>query len=151
MKLWQIHKHNRKNYINLEFIFCARLERNLLFRFEPSSLVTLSKHWLELAFSFFYYKKTFITKNFEKKKKKKKKGFPFSIKWIKPLKNGETRNKAIVKFWWWKFENHILTKSAFCYNCLHHIEQDLLCLLVKTKGFQLFSLLRRISDFTSWS
>ena len=46
LKIWQIHKYNRKTDYNLKFIFCTRLERYLLFRFELSSLVTLSKHWL---------------------------------------------------------------------------------------------------------
>ena len=73
-------------------------------------------------------------------------GFMFSIKMIDPLKNEETKKKAILKFWWSEFENHILTKSDFCNHCLHYIEQDLLCLWVKTKGIQLFSLLQRISD-----
>ena len=45
-KLWQIHKYNGKNEYNLKFMFCTRLERHLLCRFELSSLVTLSKHWL---------------------------------------------------------------------------------------------------------
>ena len=43
---WQIHKSNRKNDYNLKFTFCRKLERNLLFRFELSSLVTVSKHSL---------------------------------------------------------------------------------------------------------
>ena len=37
-------------------------------------------------------------------------GFTFSIKKIEPLKNEETKNKAIVKFWRSEFENYILTK-----------------------------------------
>ena len=55
-------------------------------------------------------------------------GFMFFIKKIELLKNEEIKNKAIAKFWWSEFENHILTKSVFCNHCLHYIEQDLLCL-----------------------
>ena len=130
MKLWQIHKFNGKNDYNLKFIFFTRLERISLFRIELSSLVTLGKHWLQLVFLLFLFR---------------------TIKKIEPLKNEETKNKAILKFWWSEFEKHILTKSIFCNHCLHYIEQYLLCLWVKTKGFQFFSLLLRISDFTSWS
>ena len=78
-------------------------------------------------------------------------GFTFSIKKIEPLKNEETENKAILKFLWREFENHIPKKSNFCNHCLHYNEQDLLCLRVKTEDFQFFSLLLRIPDFTSWS
>ena len=45
VKFWQIHKYNVNNDYLLKFIFCTRMELNLLFRFELSSLVTLSKHW----------------------------------------------------------------------------------------------------------
>ena len=55
-------------------------------------------------------------------------GFTFSMKKIKPRKNEETKNKAIVKFRWSEFENHILAKTVLCNHCLHYIEQGLLCL-----------------------
>ena len=55
-------------------------------------------------------------------------GFTLSIKRTKPLKNEETKNRAIVKLKWSEFKNLILTKSIFCNHCLHYIEQDLLCL-----------------------
>ena len=40
------YKYNVKNDFNLKFKFFSRQERNSFFRFELSSLVTLSKHWL---------------------------------------------------------------------------------------------------------
>ena len=49
VKLWQIHEYNGKSHYNLKFIFCTRLEQNLLFRFETFSnnlemrLVTLEQ------------------------------------------------------------------------------------------------------------
>ena len=46
VKPWQIHNYNGKNEYNLKFMFCTKLERHLVCRFELSSLVTRSKHWL---------------------------------------------------------------------------------------------------------
>ena len=46
VKIWQIHKYKGKNDYNLKFIICTRLGQNLIYRFDLSSLVTLSKHWL---------------------------------------------------------------------------------------------------------
>ena len=40
-------------------------------------------------------------------------GFIFSIKKTKPLKNEETKNRAIVKLEWSEFKNLILTKVSF--------------------------------------
>ena len=40
-------------------------------------------------------------------------GFTFSIKKTKPLKNEETKNRAIVKLEWSEFKNLILTKVSF--------------------------------------
>ena len=42
VKPWPIDKYNGKNEYNLKFMFCARLERQLLCRFELSSLFTLT-------------------------------------------------------------------------------------------------------------
>ena len=107
-----------------------------------------------------YYFFSFISHNLSQrqivsKKVKKKKNWINGIyifhKKIEPLVNEETKDKAIVKFWWTKSENYILPKSVFCNHYLHYIEQDLLCSWVKTEGFQFLSLLLRISDLTSGS
>ena len=59
--------------------------------------------------------------------------FAFFIKMIEPLANGETRNKVIVKFWWSKFENNILTNNVSCHHCFYYSEEDLLGLWEKTE------------------
>ena len=89
-----------------------------------------------------YYLFSFISHNLSQRQivsKKVKKNYINRIyifhKKIEPLVNEDTKDKAIVKFWWTKSENYILTKSVFCNDCLHYIEQNLLCLWVKTEGF----------------
>ena len=56
-------------------------------------------------------------------------GFTLSIKQIKPLKKEETRNKALVKFRWSKFENHILKKKRLL-SPLSSLHRERLIMLV---------------------
>ena len=71
-------------------------------------------------------------------------GFAFSIKNIKPLVNEETRNKAIVKFRWSKFENHILKKASFVIIVFITASKAYYDLFVETDELQFFSLLLKI-------